>query len=416
MARRAAMAIDNARLFSLAQTERQRAEEANRLKDGFLATVSHELRTPLTAMIGWVKMLRSGRLAPDKHARALETVDRNAQVQAQLIEDLLDVSRIISGKLRLETRPVHLTEVIREAMESVRPAADAKGIHLLAELDAEGDLVLGDPGRLQQVVWNLLSNAVKFSPGGSRVWVRLRRVEASVEVMVEVMVEDEGPGIPADFLPHIFERFRQLEGGTTRRHGGLGLGLAIVRHLVEQHGGTVRATSEGPGRGATFSVLLPPAQPRPAAPEASPARKLPALPALSAPKPPALVERRILVVDDEDDNREVLKVMLEEYGAHVVTAASAAEALRAVREVRPELLISDIGMPGEDGYRLISQVRALSAEEGGGVPAVALTAYARVEDRARALTAGFNMHVAKPVEPSELLTVLSNLVTLAPGS
>ncbi|QRK13809.1 response regulator [Archangium violaceum] len=410
------MAIDNARLFSLAQTERQRAEEANRLKDGFLATVSHELRTPLTAMIGWVKMLRSGRLAPDKHARALETVDRNAQVQAQLIEDLLDVSRIISGKLRLETRPVHLTEVIREAMESVRPAADAKGIHLLAELDAEGDLVLGDPGRLQQVVWNLLSNAVKFSPGGSRVWVRLRRVEASVEVMVEVMVEDEGPGIPADFLPHIFERFRQLEGGTTRRHGGLGLGLAIVRHLVEQHGGTVRATSEGPGRGATFSVLLPPAQPRPAAPEASPARKLPALPALSAPKPPALVERRILVVDDEDDNREVLKVMLEEYGAHVVTAASAAEALRAVREVRPELLISDIGMPGEDGYRLISQVRALSAEEGGGVPAVALTAYARVEDRARALTAGFNMHVAKPVEPSELLTVLSNLVTLAPGS
>ncbi|WNG44919.1 PAS domain-containing protein [Archangium minus] len=412
LARRAATAIDNARLFSLAQAERQRAEEANRLKDDFLATVSHELRTPLTAMLGWVKMLRSGRLAPEKHAKALETVDRNAQVQAQLIEDLLDVSRIISGKLRLETRPVHLTDVVQEAMESVRPAADAKGIHLLAELDAKGDLVTGDPSRLQQVVWNLLSNAVKFSPGNSRVWVRLRRVENSVEVMVE----DEGPGIPADFLPHIFERFRQLEGGTTRRHGGLGLGLAIVRHLVELHGGTVRALSEGPERGATFSVLLPAAQSRPATPEAAPPRKLPAEPVLAAPQHPALVERRILVVDDEDDNREVLKVMLEEYGAHVTTAASAAEALRAVRELRPELLISDIGMPGEDGYRLISQVRALSAEEGGGVPAVALTAYARVEDRARALTAGFNMHVAKPVEPSELLTILSNLVTLAPAS
>ncbi|WP_375767361.1 PAS domain-containing protein [Archangium gephyra] len=406
VARRVALALDNARLFALAQEERQRAEEANRIKDDFLATVSHELRTPLTAMIGWVKMLRTGRLPPDKHARALETVDRNTQAQAQLIEDLLDVSRIISGKLRMETQPVHLVEVVQGALESVRPAADARSIQLQAELEQGGDLVMGDAGRLQQVVWNLISNAVKFSPGGSRVRVRLRRVEAAVEVTVT----DEGPGIPADFLPHIFERFRQLEGGTTRRHGGLGLGLAIVRHLVELHGGTVHAASDGPGRGATFTVHLPPASlPRHGPPER---------PAPGAPGPAhaVLARRRILVVDDEEDNREVLKVLLEESGAHVVTAASASEALRAVREGRPELLVSDIGMPGEDGYRLIAQVRALPAEEGGGVPAVALTAYARVEDRARALTAGFNMHVAKPVEPTELLSILSNLVTLSPGN
>jgi CheY-like chemotaxis protein/two-component sensor histidine kinase len=356
-------------------------------------------------MIGWVKMLRTGRLPPDKHAKALETVDRNTQAQAQLIEDLLDVSRIISGKLRMETQPVHLVDVIQAATESVRPAADARNIQLLAELEPDEDVVMGDAGRLQQVVWNLLSNAVKFSPGGSRVQVRLRRLEGSLEVTVR----DEGPGIPADFLPHIFERFRQLEGGTTRRHGGLGLGLAIVRHLVELHGGTVHAASEGPGRGATFTVLLPPAQARQARPER-------AAPPAVLPPHAVLARRRIVVVDDEEDNREVLKVMLEEYGAHVVTAASASEALRAVREGRPDLLVSDIGMPGEDGYRLISQVRALPAEEGGGVPAVALTAYARVEDRTRALTAGFNMHVAKPVEPTELLSILSNLVMLSAGS
>jgi|GEM_PF-457139 len=409
LARRAAMALDNARLFSLAQEERQRAEEANRLKDDFLATVSHELRTPLTAMIGWVKMLRTGRLSPEKHAKALETVDRNTQAQAQLIEDLLDVSRIISGKLRMETQPVHLVDVVQAALESVRPAADAKTIRLQAELKPGGDLVMGDAGRLQQVVWNLLSNAVKFSPGGSRVGVRLRRVEASVEVTVT----DEGPGIPADFLPHIFERFRQLEGGTTRRHGGLGLGLAIVRHLVEMHGGTVHAASGGLGLGATFTVHLPSALPRQSPPERPPERPTPNT---ALPTHGVLARRRILVVDDEEDNREVLKVLLEESGAHVFTAASASEALRAVREARPELLVSDIGMPGEDGYRLIAQVRALPAEEGGGVPAVALTAYARVEDRARALTAGFNMHVAKPVEPAELLSILSNLVALSPGN
>jgi signal transduction histidine kinase/ActR/RegA family two-component response regulator len=413
VARRAALAIDNARLFSLAQAERQRAEEANRLKDDFLATVSHELRTPLTAMLGWVKMLRTGRLPVEKREKALETVDRNAQVQAQLVEDLLDVSRIISGKLRLEPRPVHLADIIQAAMESVRPAADAKDIRLQPELASPGeDLVMGDPGRLQQVVWNLLSNAVKFSPGGSRVRALLRRVDGSVEVAVV----DEGPGIPADFLPHVFERFRQLESGTTRRHGGLGLGLAIVRHLVEQHGGTVHVASEGPGRGATFTVRLPPAQPRAPQADAAPPRRSGSFPVVRAPAAPTLAQRRILVVDDEEDNREVLKMLLEECGAHVVTAASAAEAFQALRETKPELLVSDIGMPGEDGYGLIARVRALPATEGGGVPAVALTAYARVEDRTRALTAGFDMHVAKPVEPAELLSLLTHLIAASPAA
>jgi len=410
LGRRAAMAIDNARLFSLAQGERQRAEEANRLKDDFLATVSHELRTPLTAMLGWMKMLRSGRLPVEKHAKALETVDRNAQAQAQLVEDLLDVSRIISGKLRLDTQPVELVDVIQAALESVRPAADAKDIQLHLELGTVGSRVMGDPGRLQQVVWNLVSNAVKFSPGGSRVRVLLERGDGAAEVTVV----DEGPGIPADFLPHLFERFTQLEGGTTRRHGGLGLGLAIVRHLVELHGGTVRAASDGPGRGATFTVRLPLAAPRPSTGETPSPRRTASFPAVRPAHPPSLSARNILVVDDEQDNREVLKVLLEGCGANVVTASSVPEALRALREAPPDLLVSDIGMPGEDGYSLISQVRALSGEQGGRVPAVALTAYARVEDRTRALTAGFNMHVAKPVEPTELLAILSSLVTLAP--
>jgi CheY-like chemotaxis protein len=281
------------------------------------------------------------------------------------------------------------------------------------ELASRGDdLVMGDPGRLQQVVWNLLSNAVKFSPGGSLVRVLLRREDASVEVTVA----DEGPGIPADFLPHVFERFRQLESGTTRRHGGLGLGLAIVRHLVEQHGGTVHVESEGPGRGATFTVRLPVAQPRSTPADAAPSRRSASFPSVRAPAAPTLAHRRMLVVDDEEDNREVLKVLLEESGAHVITAASAAEAFQVLRELRPELLISDIGMPDEDGYGLISRVRALPSAEGGGVLAVALTAYARVEDRTRALTAGFDMHVAKPVEPAELLTLLANLIATAPAA
>ncbi|ATB28042.1 PAS domain-containing protein [Melittangium boletus] len=402
VAHRAAMALDNARLFSLARAEAERAEEANRLKDEFLATVSHELRTPLTAMIGWLKLLRDGRLTPAKQTRALETVDRNAHAQAQLVEDLLDVSRIVSGKLRLETKPVHLASVVQAAMDSVRPAAEAKGMRLHADLAPQGDLVQGDAGRLQQVAWNLLSNAVKFSPAESTVWVRLRRVDTSVELTVR----DEGPGIPEDFLPHLFERFRQLDGGTTRQHGGLGLGLAIVRHLVELHGGTVGATSGPPGGGATFTVRLPLALPRATAPE--PPRPEP------PPRSSELAGRRILVVDDEEDGREMLKLVLEDHGAHVITAASATEGLRLLGTERPELLVSDIGLPGEDGYALISRVRALPASEGGQIAAVALTAYARGEDRTRALSAGFDMHVSKPIHPDELLSVLANLIMLPP--
>ena len=403
---RAALALDNARLFSLARAERERAETANRLKDDFLATVSHELRTPLTAMIGWLKLLRDGRLPPAKHARALETVDRNAHAQAQLIEDLLDVSRIVSGKLRLDTHPVHLGGVIQAALEAVRSAAEAKGMRLNAELEAPDDVVMGDASRLQQVVWNLLSNAVKFSPGGHTVWVRLRALDSSVELTVE----DEGPGIPDEFLPHLFERFRRLEGGSTRQHGGLGLGLAIVRHLVELHGGTVHATHGAPGRGALFTVRLPRGL-------VQPVHETPAADDTALPVPttyPALSGRRILVVDDEADSREMLRWTMEDHGVLVTTASSAAEALRLLRSERPELLVSDIGMPGDDGYALITRVRALPAAEGGSLAAVALTAYARVEDRARALTAGFDMHVSKPVEPDELLAVLSHLVALSP--
>jgi PAS domain S-box-containing protein len=407
VARRAAMALDNARLFALARQERERAEEANRLKDEFLATVSHELRTPLTAMIGWLKLLRDGRLPPAKHARALETVDRNAHAQAQLIEDLLDVSRIISGKLRLETQPVHLMDVVRAALESVRPAAEAKGMHLHTEHSGGDDRVMGDAGRLQQVVWNLVSNAVKFSPGGGGgIWVGLGRAEGQVELTVR----DEGPGIPEDFLPHLFERFRQLEGGTTRRYGGLGLGLAIVRHLVELHGGSVRASNGAPGQGATFTVRLPPAP----APSSAPH---PALGPARAPTASALAGRQVLVVDDEEDSREMLKLVLEDQGARVTTARSAAEALRVLQDAsaaRPELLVSDIGMPGEDGYALIGRVRALPQDAGGALLAVALTAYAREDDRLRALSAGFDMHVAKPVEPEELLSVLTTLLSLPP--
>ncbi|WP_434382789.1 PAS domain S-box protein [Melittangium boletus] len=399
---RAALALDNALLYSLAREERARAEDANRLKDEFLATVSHELRTPLTAMIGWLKLLRDGRLPPAKQARALETVDRNAHAQAQLVEDLLDVSRIVSGKLRLDTQVVPLEGVILGAMESVRPAAEAKGMRLHADLGAREALVMGDASRLQQVVWNLVANAVKFSPGGGGVQVRLRAEDAAVALTVQ----DEGPGIPEAFLPHLFERFRQLDGGTTRQHGGLGLGLAIVRHLVELHGGSVHATNNTPAPGARFTVRLPLAQAR--APGATQA-------ALVPPRPPAVLEgRRLLVVDDEEDSREMLKLLLEDHGAHVATAASVAEALAVFDTARPDLLLSDIGMPGEDGYALIARVRARPPAEGGHVTAVALTAYARVEDRTRALDAGFDMHVPKPIAPEELLSVLTTLVALPP--
>jgi PAS domain S-box-containing protein len=400
VARRASVALENARLFETAMAERKRVEEANRIKDEFLATVSHELRTPLTAMLGWVQMLRSGALPSHKHARALEVIERNAKSQQQLIEDLLDVSRIITGKLRLEVASVELVDVVATAIEAVRPASEAKGLHLHPILDTDIGPLVGDVQRLQQVVWNLLSNAVKFTPKGGHIHIILRRAGSSAELQVR----DSGQGISPDFLPHVFERFQQEEGGTSRKHGGLGLGLSIVRHLVELHGGTIEAFSDGEGQGALFTVRLP----------ISPLRKetVPALapaPLKESDCPPGLEGVRVLVVDDEADVREVVATMLERCGVRVSLAASVPEALDLLRRERPEVLISDIGMPEEDGYALIRKVRALPVESGGRVPALAMTAYARMEDRTRALLAGYQMHLPKPIEPTELLVVVATL-------
>ncbi|HYH95044.1 ATP-binding protein [Hyalangium sp.] len=387
---------------------RQAAEEANRLKDEFLATVSHELRTPLTSMLGWVQLMRTGGLAPEKRERALETIERNARAQAQLIEDLLDVSRIMTGKLKLGVEPVEVSVIVEQALDSVRPAAEARGIRLQAAVDSTSH-VMGDSQRLQQVVWNLLSNAVKFTPKGGRVQVFVERRDSSVEITVA----DTGQGICREFLPHLFERFRQAEAGTTRTAGGLGLGLSIVRNLVEMHGGTVSASSEGDGKGATFTVQLPVSVALRREVAVRPGLQLPV--AQGEVCPPELASLRVLVVDDEGDTRELLRAMLEGCKAHVLTAASAAEGLALLRAERPDLLISDIGMPGEDGYSLISRVRALSPEQGGRTPAVALTAYTRVEDRTRVLLAGFHSHVPKPVEPLELLAVLASLAGRTQG-
>jgi signal transduction histidine kinase/CheY-like chemotaxis protein len=385
------------------QDARHAAEDANRLKDEFLSTVSHELRTPLTAINGWAMMLRAGRLDAAQSARALETIVRSAKSQNQLINDLLDVSRIISGKLRLDVAPVKLGSVIEAAIETVRPAAEAKGIHLSALLDPASDTTYGDAERLQQVVWNLLSNAVKFAPNGGRVEVRLERAGS----YVEIVVTDNGQGIKPEFLPYVFERFRQEDGGANRQQGGLGLGLAIVRHIVELHGGTVRVASEGLGKGATFTVTLPialgravtPVEPRDNAPGGI----------LAPNNPPSLVGVRALFVDDEADARELMAMMLAERGAEVRTAVSATEALAACDEWRPDILIADIGMPGEDGYTLMKKLRAREKLRGGHIPAIALTAYARREDRLRALSAGYEYHVPKPVEPVELLDAVASL-------
>ncbi|MBA3547303.1 MAG: response regulator [Nannocystis sp.] len=392
---------ERARLFELESAARFTAEEAARLRDEFLATVSHELRTPLTAILGWAQMLRVGSLGPEKRQQAVETIERNARAQAQLIEDLLDVSSILAGKLRLEVEAVDIQATVEAALETVRPAAEAKGIQLRSTFTA-GDMVIGDAHRLQQVAWNLLSNAVKFTPRGGRIQVLVGRQDASLEITVA----DTGVGIATDFQPHVFERFRQANGATTRSHGGLGLGLSIVRQLVELHGGTVSVCSEGVGRGASFTVRLPLGQD-----DASSAS--PALPQSTDSKaitcPPELHGLRVLVVDDEVDTREMLRALLEQCGAQVVLADSAAEALRLFTSRPPDLLLSDIGMPGEDGYSLIARLRTLPPESGGKVAAVALTAYARTEDRTRALLAGFNNHVAKPVEPLELLAVVASL-------
>jgi len=400
LAHRAALAVDNARLY-------REAQEVNRLKDEFLATLSHELRTPLTAVLGWTRLLSSGQLDEATGRRALETIERNAQSQVQLIDDILDVSRIIRGKLRLNVRPTDLAPVIEAAVDSVRPAAEAKGIRLQVVLDPHGGLVSGDPDRLQQVVWNLLSNAIKFTPKEGRVQVLLVRINSHLEITVS----DTGPGIKAEFLPYVFDRFRQADPSTTRMHGGLGLGLAIVRHLVELHGGTVSVESKGAG--AMFRIMLPLLavhQPEAVSNDATgDAENLTAADRLAVDCLPEIEGLRILIVEDEPDSRELLIAVLTQCRAEVQAVSNVSDALSKLETWRPDVLVSDIEMPDEDGYELIRQVRALPIERGGNIPAAALTAYARVEDRMRALLAGFQLHIPKPVKPSELITVIASL-------
>ena len=421
LAAQAAVAMDNARLYETAKKARaeaeraaaenehlyRQAEESSRLKEEFLATISHELRTPLSAILGWARMLRMGQLSEENVAKALDTIERNARAQAQLIDDLLDVSRIITGKLRMDVQPADPDGFIDAAVEAVRPAADAKGVKVQKVIDTGLTTIAGDPVRLQQVVWNLLSNAIKFTPRGGRVQIRSERVNSHLEIVVS----DTGQGIAADFLPHVFDRFRQADQKTSRQHGGMGLGLAIVRHLVELHGGTVRANSGGEGQGATFTVKIPITPVYlvdPSGGRVHPgARDL--LPAIDD-SHDRLDGLRILVVDDEGDTRDLLKQGLEYCGAEVTVAGSAAEALDALTVTVPDILISDIGMPGIDGYALIRQVRALPPERGGNIPAIALTAYTRTEDRLQSLRAGYDMHVPKPVELAELVAVAATVV------
>ena len=382
---------------------RHEAEAANRVKDEFLSTLSHELRTPLTAIMGWANLLVYGEVAPDRIQQAYETIARNAKSQAQLIDDLLEVSRIITGKIRLDFVPCELQTVIEAAAESLRPTAELKGVSL--QISARSDLgsVLGDRERLQQVVWNLLSNAVKFTPAGGSVQLELVRLNTHAEIVVT----DSGAGIGPDFLPHVFERFRQADGSTTRKHGGLGLGLAIVRHLVELHGGSVRAESEGEGRGATFIVRLPIMHQSPHQVDTRPAAPLKS--STTDAKTLSLAGLNLLIVDDEPDARELVATMLQHCGAKVQAAASAREALECMETWKPDVLIADIGMPIEDGYDLIKKVRARPKEAGGQVPALALTAYARTQDRVRALSSGYQVHLAKPVDRAELAAVIARL-------
>ncbi len=411
--RRASLAIENARLYrdatvALASERRARdqAEEATRLKDEFLATLSHELRTPLNAILGWGRLLQAGSVPEEKKTKALDTIVRNAVTQNQLIEDLLDVSRIISGKLRLDVDSVDMNQILEAALDVMRPAADAKGVRLQALLDPDVGLISGDAGRLQQIVWNLLANAVKFTPREGRVHITLRRKES----YVEVSVADTGVGIAAEFLPYVFHRFRQQDGAITRKAGGLGLGLAIVKNLVELHGGSVSAHSDGEGKGATFIVQIPvaPVSSRPV-PQSERAATARGPVALEVACPSEVEGLKILVIDDEPDARELIRTVLEHCRALVTTAASAAEALDSLGREIPDVIVSDIGMPGEDGYAFIRTLRTRTREEGGRVPAVALTAYARPEDRTRALVEGFQSHATKPIDPQELLIVIANL-------
>jgi PAS domain S-box-containing protein len=403
--------LEREQLLATAQAAQREAEEANRLKDEFLATASHELRTPLTAVLGWSRMLRTGKLDAENSARALESIERNATLQTKLIDDLLDVSRIITGKLILDRRPIEIAHVVSDAVNTVRPAADAKNITIETSFDAEEGPVLGDANRLQQVVWNLLSNAVKFTPKYGRIEVALQRVNSEVQVSVG----DSGEGISSEFLPYVFDRFSQGDGKTTRSHSGLGLGLAIVRQLVELHGGTVKAHSDGPGLGATFRLRLPILSINRVPGSKSTPGDLTMTRAfvtdgLSIECPPRLDGVRVLVVDDDSDTRQMLKAVLSECQAEVITAASAAEAIKEIEQRKPDVLVSDLGMPEQDGYELIKQIRETeSVDNTARIPALALTAYAKAEDRVRALAGGYQVHLSKPVEPAEFVLVVANL-------
>lgn len=398
------MEEERMRLLEREQQARETAEAASRAKDEFLAAVSHELRTPLTPVLGWLRLIRTGTLNEQALGQALENIERNVRAEVRLVEDLLDVSRIITGKLRIECRPLELLPIIESALDSMRPAAEARRLALVARLDEQAGLVAGDQDRLRQVVWNLLSNAIKFTPQGGRVEVRLERVNSQAEITVS----DTGQGISAEFLPFVFDRFRQADASITRSHGGMGLGLAIVRHLVEMHGGSVSASSAGPGQGATFTVRLPllsvqgSAEPRQRH-FRSPGESLTDDLSFS------LTGVRALIVDDDPDTLEIISWILMQHGAEVKTTLSALTALDILRDEEVDVLISDIGLPEFDGYDLIARVREIERPHRQPVPAIALTAFTRIEDRLRALAAGFQMYISKPVEPEELVAVIASL-------
>jgi signal transduction histidine kinase/ActR/RegA family two-component response regulator len=402
---RVRIAEERLQLLESERAARAEAERANHLKDELVATLSHELRTPLHAILGWTQILQSKKGDPQIVEQGLQVIERNARAQSQLISDLLDMSRIVSGKMRLEVQPVDLSAVVDGAIEAVRLAAEAKRIEIVLAIDRRDGIITGDPDRLRQVVWNLLSNAIKFTPAGGTVRVELVRTDGSVEVRVS----DTGQGFAPELTPYLFDRFRQADGSITRRSGGLGLGLAIVKQLVDLHGGTVEAASPGEGKGATFTINLPHAAP--AQVGHTRGGRTAGLSATAVDEAcESLRGTRVLVVDDQEDARDLLNRLFLECGARVETVPSAAEALEAVRGFRPDVLVSDLGMPGEDGYELVRRLRALPPEEGGTIPAAAVSALARPEDRRRALAAGYQIHLAKPVEPAELLAAVARLV------
>ena len=388
------------RLLASEQAARQLAEENSRLKDEFLASVSHEIRTPLNAINGWTQILLSGDSDVEKSRHALNTIQRNVGSQTQIIDDLLDISRIVSGQMRLNLHPVNLSESIDAALDNIRPAAGARKIELVKTIESDPAFVMGDVSRLQQVLWNLLSNAVKFTPLNGRIEVILREID----VYAEIIISDDGDGISHEFLPFVFERFRQADGSSKRRHGGLGLGLSIVKNLVEMHGGTVSAESAGEGAGATFTIMLPLLITEQEDDEYEPLSSL----AKRAERNFAGV--RILVVDDDEDSREMLRYALADTQAEILTIGSAAEALTQISVFAPDILISDLGMPEMDGYDLIRKLRALPFEHGGRTPAIALTGYVGAEEEKRVRSSGFNIHLAKPVDFNRLMDVINNLL------